>query len=87
MRWFVRQSIKGGRVCAFSQLYESKICDDVFKIISEKINVKRNVYYNVESNLEHKNKHLEVFNRENKCKFSDYRDKTVEEKEVFINEF
>ena len=27
MRWFVRQSIKGGRVCAFNQNYKSKICD------------------------------------------------------------
>ena len=36
MRWFVRQSIKGGRVCAFNQYYESKICDDILKIISRK---------------------------------------------------
>ena len=35
MRWFVRQSIEGGRVCAFNQYYKSKICDEVFKIISE----------------------------------------------------
>ena len=41
MRWFVRQSIKGGRVCAFNQYYKSKICDDIFKIISEEINIKR----------------------------------------------
>ena len=31
MRWFVRQSIKGGRVCAFNQYYESKHCDDILK--------------------------------------------------------
>ena len=29
MRWFVRQSIKGGRVCAFNQYYKSKHCDDI----------------------------------------------------------
>ena len=29
MRWFVRQSIKGGGVCAFNQYYKSKICDEV----------------------------------------------------------
>ena len=34
MRWFVRQSIKGGRVCAFNQYYESNFCDNVLKIIS-----------------------------------------------------
>ena len=32
MRWFVRQSIKGGRVCSFNQNYKSKNCDDVLKI-------------------------------------------------------
>ena len=31
MRWFVRQSIKGGRACAFTQYYKSKLCDDIFK--------------------------------------------------------
>ena len=28
MRQFVRQSFKGGQVCAFHQYYKSKICDD-----------------------------------------------------------
>ena len=32
MRWFVRQSIKGGRVCAFNQYYKSKHCDDISKL-------------------------------------------------------
>ena len=34
-RWFVRQSIKGGRVCAFNQYYKSKVCEDIEKIISK----------------------------------------------------
>ena len=34
MRWFVRRSIKRGRVCAFNQYYKSSICDDILKIIS-----------------------------------------------------
>ena len=34
MRYFVRQSIKGGRVCAFNQYYRSKNCGDILKIIS-----------------------------------------------------
>ena len=42
MRWFVRQSIKRERVCAFNQFYKSKICDDILKIISEKLNVNGN---------------------------------------------
>ena len=44
MRWFERQSIRGGRVCASNQYYRSKICDDVLKILSEELNVKGNVY-------------------------------------------
>ena len=35
MRWFVRQSIKGGRVCAFNQYYKSEFYDDILEIISE----------------------------------------------------
>ena len=30
MRNFLRQSIKGGRVCAFIQHYKSKLCEDIF---------------------------------------------------------
>ena len=33
MRWFVCQSMKGGRVCAFNQYYKSKHFDDIKKII------------------------------------------------------
>ena len=32
MRWFVRQTAYGGRVCAFNQYYKSKSCDDILKI-------------------------------------------------------
>ena len=32
MRWFIRQSIKGGRVCAFNQYFKSKHCNDILKI-------------------------------------------------------
>ena len=49
MRWFVRQSLKGRRVCAFNQYYKSKVCDDVLKILSEELNVKRNVYDIIEA--------------------------------------
>ena len=49
MRWFVRQSIKGGRVCAFNQYYRSKICDEALKKISEELTLKGNVYDIVEA--------------------------------------
>ena len=48
MRWFVRQSIKGGHVRAFNQNYKSKICDDILKTISEELNVKGNIYDKIE---------------------------------------
>ena len=40
MRWFVRQSIKAGRVCSFNQYCKSKICNDILKILSEEIMLK-----------------------------------------------
>ena len=49
MRWFVRQTKKGGRVCAFNHYYRSKICDDVLKILSEELIVERNVYDIIEA--------------------------------------
>ena len=44
LRWFVRQSIKGGRVCAVNQYFKSKDCDDILKIISKELCVKGNIY-------------------------------------------
>ena len=54
MRHFMRQGI---RVCAFNHYYESEICDDFFKIISEQLNVKQSIYKTIEAYLEYKNKH------------------------------
>ena len=65
MRWFVRQSIKGGRVCAFNQYYKSeKFFDDIVKIISEELNVKGNIYDIIKAYLNYKNKHFEIFEKE-----------------------
>ena len=79
MRWFVRQSIEGGRVCAFNQYYESKICDDFSKIISEELNVIGNIYDIIEAYLNYKNKLLKVYEKEYENHFNDYRDEDVEE--------
>ena len=40
MRWFLRRSIKRRRVFALNQNYNTKICVDILKIISEELNVK-----------------------------------------------
>ena len=86
MRWFVRQSVKRGRVCAFNQYYKSKICDDISKIISEELDVKENVYYFLEVYLKYKNKHLKSSEIEYESKFNDYRNENIEEKEKYIYE-
>ena len=48
MRHFVRISIKGGKVGAFNQYYESNISDKIFKTISEELNVKGTKYEIIE---------------------------------------
>ena len=39
MRWFVGQSIKGGRCIAFSQRYKSRSFEKIFGTLSEEIKV------------------------------------------------
>ena len=85
MRWFVRQSMKGGRVCAVNQYYKTNSCDDILKIISEELDVKRNIYDIKEAYQNYKNKHFKIFEKEYENHFNDYRDKDVEEKK-YINE-
>ena len=86
MRWFVRQSIKGGRVCAFNQYYKSKVCDDILKIISKELCVKGNIYDIIEEHLIYKSKHFKIFEKEYENQSNDYRDEDVEEKQKYINE-
>ena len=86
MRWFVRQSIKGGRVGSFNQHYISKICDDILKIISAELIVKGSIYDIIEAYLEYKNKYLKIYEKEYENQFNDYRHEDEEVKEKFINE-
>ena len=87
MRWFVRQAAYGGRVCAYgNEYYKSKKCDDILKIMSEELNVKGNVYDNIEAYMNYTNKHYKIFEKEYESIFRDYRDENVEEKEKNINE-
>ena len=85
MRWFVRQSIKGGRVCAFNQYYKSKHCDDILKTINKELAVKGTVYDTIKAYMEYKNKHFKIFEKEYEDQFDDYRLEDKEEKEKFIN--
>ena len=86
MRWFIRQSIKGGRVCAFNQYYRSDHYNDIKKILSKELGVKGNIYDIIEECLRHKKKHYEIFEKEYESQFNDYRDEDVEENEKYINE-
>ena len=86
MRWFVRQSIKGGRVCAFNQYDISKHCDDILKIINKELAVKGTVYDTIEAYMEYKNKYFKIFEKEYESQFNDYREEDLDEKEKYINE-
>ena len=85
-RWFVQQSIKGVRVCSFNQHYKSKNCDDVLKILSEEVNVERNVYDITEAYLNYKNEHLKIIKEEYENNFIDYRDIDEQEMKNYMNE-
>ena len=87
MRCFLRQSIKGGRVCAFNQDYKSaNVFDDILEIISEELDVKGIIYDIIEAYLIYKIKHYKTFGKEFKHQFKDQRIEDDEEKEKFINE-
>ena len=85
MRWFVRQSIKGGRVCSFNQYYKSNHFDDIKRILSRELGVKGNIYDIIEENLRYKKKHYEIFEKEYESQFNDYRDENEEEKDRYNN--
>ena len=87
MRWFVRQNIKGGRVCAFNQNYKSKTnCDDIIKLVSEELNVEGKKYDINDAYFNYKDKHFKIIEKEYENQFNDYRDEDVEEKGKFIDE-
>ena len=58
IRWFVRQTIKRGRVCAFNQYYKSKHCDNILIIINKEVAVKGSVYDTIEAYMEYRNKNI-----------------------------
>ena len=85
MRWLIRQSIKGGRVCAFNQYYKSKICNEVLEILSEELYVKGNVYDIIEDYEKYKDHHMNIIKKLYESKFNDYRDIDEEEMNNYIN--
>ena len=86
MRRFVRQSVKGGRVCAFNQYYKSNHYDDIKRILSKELGVKGNIYDIIEEYLRYKKKYYDIYEKEYESQFNDYRDEGVDEKEKYKNE-
>ena len=84
-RWFVRQSIKGGRVCAFNQKYKSNHYNDIKRFLSKELGVKGNIYDFIEEYLRYKKKHYEIFEKAYENQFNDYRLENEEDKENYNN--
>ena len=87
MRWFVRQSIKGGKVCAFNQYYKSNHYNDIKRILSKELGIRNgNIYDIIEEYLRYKKRYYDIYEKEYESQFNDYRDEDVDEKEKYINE-
>ena len=87
MRWFVRQSIKGGKVCSFNQYYKSKHYCDIKRILSKELGITNGINYDIiEEYLRYKKKYYDIYEKEYESQFNDYRDEDVDEKEKYINE-
>ena len=78
MRHFVRQSIKGGKVGAFNQPYESQISNKVFETISDELKVIGNKYEIIEAYSKYETEYL--------SNYIDYRQGEQKDKEKYINE-
>ena len=77
MRYFVRQSTKRGRVCAYNQNYHSKSCDNFLKCLAEEIIIdfeSSSTYNIIETYIKHSDQHNDIFKKENNNHFQDYRD-------------
>ena len=86
MRWFVRQSIKGGRVCAFNQYYKSNHYNDIKRNLSKEFEFEEdaNIYEIIEEYLKYKKKYYDVYKKEYENQFNDYRDENEDDKEKYI---
>ena len=57
MRHFVRQSIKVGRCSTLNQCYKSTLSDQVFKVMSQELEVVDNICEILDKCFEYTNKH------------------------------
>ena len=88
MRYFVRQSIKGGRCSALNQYYKSNISKEVFNIISKELNIadiNDNVCEIIDKYFKYTNEQRKKIEDEYDSQFNDYRDNDEEERTEHIN--
>ena len=88
MRYFVRQSIKGGRCSALNQYYKSNISQEVFNIISKELNIddiNDIVCEIIDKYFEYTNEQRNILEDEYDSNFKDYRDIDEEERTEHIN--
>ena len=85
MRHFVRKIIKGGRCASYNQQYKSSISDEVFIIVSRKLNVNGNVCEILVKYLEYTTRYRKMRESEYDSQIKDYRDNDKEERTEHIN--
>ena len=85
MRHFVRQSIKGGKVGAFNQIYESEVSDIIFDIIKLELGVSGNKYEIIEEYTNYLKDFKKKYENEYDSQFDDYRDIKSKDKELFVD--
>ena len=70
----------------FNQYYKSKKCDDILNIISQELDVKRNIHDLKETYLNWQTEHFKIFENEYENQLNDYRHENEDEKLKNINE-
>ena len=86
MRHFVRQSIKGAKVGAFNQSYQSQISDRIFKTISDELNVYGNKYEIIEAYAKYIKELKDKYEAEYLSNYTDYREVKQKDIEKYLKE-
>ena len=74
MRFFVKQSIKGGRCTDFIQHYKSILSDNVFSFISKDLYIIGNICEILDKYFEFSNEYENLYAEELDSNYDDYRD-------------
>ena len=86
IRYFVRQSIKGGKVGAFNQIYESEISDKIFDIIKSELAIDGDKYEIIEKYSSYIKAYRTKYENEYESQFDDYRLIKQKAKDKYVNE-